>query len=350
VLRLRGIVATSPPTLGVRYQWLRNGVPLEDGGRISGARAEELVITPVLPGDSGAYELEARVQETGESVRSQPAVVDVLEPPVVTAEAPAYRERLCRGGTATLYGSNWVESELQRGGVRGKKLRYYWTHNGAMVGEGGELQVVASDSSAFGEYWLVLANDCGADSVLYWVLEGFLPETRILQQPPRRLRVLQGTTVELSVVATGAGTLEYRWYHNGQQLPVPSLPTLTLSSVRLADSGAYYCYVLGACGGVYSDTTWLEVEPQSVAEHSTEGISLRLQPQPARDRVWVEAQVAQPGSWLRLYSALGELLWEQPLHGARQFELELSPYAAGVYWIAVEAPNGRLARPLWIVR
>ena len=350
VLRLRGMVATSPPTLGVRYQWLRNGVPLEDGGRISGARAEELVITPVLPGDSGAYELEARVQETGESVRSQPAVVDVLEPPVVTAEAPAYRERLCRGGTATLYGSNWVESELQRGGVRGKKLRYYWMHNGAMVGEGGELQVVASDSSAFGEYWLVLANDCGADSVLYWVLEGFLPETRILQQPPRRLGVLQGTTVELSVVATGAGTLEYRWYHNGQQLPVPSLPTLTLSSVRLADSGAYYCYVLGACGGVYSDTTWLEVEPQSVAEHSTEGISLRLQPQPARDRVWVEAQVAQPGSWLRLYSALGELLWEQPLHGARQFELELSPYAAGVYWIAVEAPNGRLARPLWIVR
>jgi hypothetical protein len=37
------------------YQWMKEGVPLADGGRVSGATSDTLVIDPAEAGDSGRY-------------------------------------------------------------------------------------------------------------------------------------------------------------------------------------------------------------------------------------------------------------------------------------------------------
>jgi hypothetical protein len=47
------VVATGTGPLG--YQWLKDGVPLADGGHVSGANTDTLVLAPSESGDSGRY-------------------------------------------------------------------------------------------------------------------------------------------------------------------------------------------------------------------------------------------------------------------------------------------------------
>lgn len=60
------------------YQWSRNGSPLSDGGRVSGATSAMLTIVDVQPGDEGSYRVS--VSNTCESVQSDAATLSVASP------------------------------------------------------------------------------------------------------------------------------------------------------------------------------------------------------------------------------------------------------------------------------
>lgn len=49
-----GAVGTQPMT----YRWIRNGVPLSDGGNISGSGTDTLVINPAIVSDGGTYQVQ----------------------------------------------------------------------------------------------------------------------------------------------------------------------------------------------------------------------------------------------------------------------------------------------------
>lgn len=75
----------APPVL---YQWKRNGVPLADGGAISGSQTATLTIQGVTPASSGLYEVLVKVPSTCggfNGTSSEPAIVAVT----ATAECPA---------------------------------------------------------------------------------------------------------------------------------------------------------------------------------------------------------------------------------------------------------------------
>ncbi|MFO0895602.1 MAG: FG-GAP-like repeat-containing protein [Phycisphaerales bacterium] len=75
----------APPVL---YQWKRNGVPLADGGAISGSQTATLTIQGVTPASSGLYEVLVKVPSTCggfNGTSSDPAIVAVT----ATAECPA---------------------------------------------------------------------------------------------------------------------------------------------------------------------------------------------------------------------------------------------------------------------
>lgn len=62
-----------PPTT---YQWRRNGVPLSDGGAISGATTATLTISPTVIGDAGAA-FDCDVTDALGTIRSNPAGLSV---------------------------------------------------------------------------------------------------------------------------------------------------------------------------------------------------------------------------------------------------------------------------------
>ena len=60
------------------YAWLKDGVPLADGGNISGAGTPTLTLSNVLGGDAGSYAL--MVSNSGGSITSSVATLSVIEP------------------------------------------------------------------------------------------------------------------------------------------------------------------------------------------------------------------------------------------------------------------------------
>lgn len=337
VLRLRGLAVATSPALTLQYRWLRDGIPLSSGGRISGAESEELVISPVLPSDSGIYELQVTVVEVGQTARSQPALVDVLQPPVTQPSSSDYD--VCPGMDVRLSGSAAV--------VEGKKLRFQWLHTGRVVGQDSVLQFTVTDSSAAGQYWLVVANACGADTVLIATLR--IPRVEILQQPPRQLTVREGSPLELVVVAREGR--RYQWFRNGEPLPGATQPTLSIPSVRLSDSGSYFCRVYGLCDSLDSEATLVRVEGVGVEDARVDAPLLRVVPQPAGDRVWIELRASTVTLQVSLYSPQGKRLWQREIQPSQPtVELELGSYAAGVYWLVVQSSSGRQRLPLLILR
>ena len=67
----------------VHYQWYRNGVPLSDGGNVSGANSATLTLSGLTLGDAGIYTVE--VGNVAGSVTSLPITLTVLTPPVLTS-------------------------------------------------------------------------------------------------------------------------------------------------------------------------------------------------------------------------------------------------------------------------
>jgi glucose/arabinose dehydrogenase/PKD repeat protein len=94
-----------------------------------------------------------------------------------------------------------------------------------------------------------------------WAMYG---EPSVLTGPGSR-SVPAGQSAQLSLVATGARTLQYRWRRNGVNLTDGGrisgavTPTLSIASVTAADAGSYQCVVSNACGSVISSAATLAV-------------------------------------------------------------------------------------------
>jgi hypothetical protein len=231
--------------------------------------------------------------------------------------------------------------------AEGKKLRFWWLQAGRVVGEDSILQFTIADSSAAGQYWLVVANACGADTVLFATLR--IPRVEILQQPPRQLTVREGSLLELTVVAREGR--RYQWFRNGEPLSGATQPTLSIPSARLSDSGSYFCRVYGLCDSLDSEVTLVRVEGLGVEDAQVDVPLLRVVPQPAGDRVWIELRARTVPLQVGLYSPQGKRLWQWEIQPSQPtFELELSSYAAGVYWLVVQSSAGQQRLPLLILR
>lgn len=83
----------------------------------------------------------------------------------------------------------------------------------------------------------------------------------ILRQPADQF-VTEGLDATFSIEAAGAGPRAYQWQKNGTDLPGATRFVLTLTDVRLMDSGsAFRARVSNAYGSLLSEAAWLQVEP-----------------------------------------------------------------------------------------
>jgi hypothetical protein len=107
-----------------------------------------------------------------------------------------------------------------------------------------------------GVYSLVVtANGISSDPVTFSLIK------LAITAQPQGLHVLQGTTVDFSVAATGVPPLGYQWQLNGAALSGATNSSLVLANTTPGQSGTYSVVVSDASGSVTSSNDPLVVVP-----------------------------------------------------------------------------------------
>lgn len=87
------------------------------------------------------------------------------------------------------------------------------------------------------------------------------PAPPVVILPPQSRSANAGTSITLSVTASGTASLNYQWRKNGTNLPAPSLPTLTLANLTEANTGSYDVVVSNTVGSITSPVANITVNP-----------------------------------------------------------------------------------------
>jgi len=374
------VTATGTPPLG--YQWQLNGVNLLDGGAVQGATTATLTLNNVQPGQSGNYSVV--VTNWGGSVTSSRAQLSVT-PLFSLAEA------------LDTPGSVWVTSGsapwVGQGAV---------THDGVdagrsgAVGDGnsGSMQTTVPGPGTVSFWWKV-SSETNSDTLRFYVggseqarLSGevdwqmrsfnvpsgsqtlkwtysknssraggldrawvdqvlFIGTPPAITAQPSSQTVDAGTTVNLTVAASGTAPLGYQWRLNGVNLSDGSgvsgagSATLTLANAQPSQSGAYSVVVGNAAGNVTSANAQLTVRLASPGLVITsQPISRSVNPGATVSFV---VGVSGPGplSYQWLFNER-KLTDGGNVSGATAFTLTLSnvqPAQAGFYSVEIRIPT-----------
>ncbi|WP_184208965.1 immunoglobulin domain-containing protein [Prosthecobacter dejongeii] len=142
------------------YQWLKNGVPLADGGRISGVTTAILTVTNVGVADDDFYSVEVTGGTPISTVTSNPAKLNVLYAPVVVSSPASASPD--RGATLIL------TAEV----LAATPATYEWRRDGGLIQNGGRysgantatLIIASANNADDGLYTLTVTNSQGTAS------------------------------------------------------------------------------------------------------------------------------------------------------------------------------------------
>jgi hypothetical protein len=112
---------------------------------------------------------------------------------------------------------------------------------------------------------------------LLGVLAGFLPALSaapsVSWTSPARVIANPGQTVTLSAVATGSGSVSYRWLHKGRPIEGATAATLTVNPVSYASAGWYTVDVTDTTGTTRSAPRFVLVTPANGTQLTAWGIN-----------------------------------------------------------------------------
>lgn len=210
------------------YQWKKNGTV------ITGGTSANLSIPSVNPADTGSY----TVVVSGKCPSPQTSNIIKLgfsTPPVVSKQP---RDTLaCLEQTIEFFAD-----------AIGNNLTYQWRKDGKnienAVGKNFSLtHITASDA---GVYDVIIKNSCDlattSSSAILKIRDPILITTQ-----PTDTTIQAGLPLQLFAGATGT-SIKYQWLKNGIIRTADTLPTLTISSIKVTDSGNYKCVVKSPCG------------------------------------------------------------------------------------------------------
>jgi len=250
------------------YQWSKDGRPLADGAGISGSTGATLTLASVSPEAAGTYAVLVS-DSYGHQVMAQARLtVSALAPSINTQPA-----------TQSVTSGSAVSFTVLATGTA--PLRYQWALNGTeLAGENTPtLSMAKAEVSASGSYRVRVSNASG--SVLSEA--AFLTVTAssggpVLQSQPQSFTVASGSSVVLSVDATGgvtisektlgvlasAGSTSHQWFLDGTPLSDgDGVSGARGASLLLrgdaAKSGAYTCLVSNSSGSLLSNPAALSV-------------------------------------------------------------------------------------------
>ncbi len=140
---------------------------------------------------------------------------------------------------------------------------YQWRKDGAAIAGATSATLTLSNVTAShaGTYTVVAANSQGQSTSRPAVLTISTPTSlpSIVTQPQGASAAL-GQSVSLSVVATGPGTLQYQWLHDGNTIAGATQPDLTLGALQPSAAGNYSVVVTNSAGSVVSATAVVKLD------------------------------------------------------------------------------------------
>lgn len=143
---------------GLSYKWFKDGVELEDGGRISGATSALLTIANVTTGDDDLYHVEVTGGTPSNTVSSAPVRLRVLGAPEIATQLADQTPVL--GSTLTLAPEVYAADPAT----------YVWKRNGVTLVNGGRysgantaaLTIAGVNATDNGVYTLTITNSQGS--------------------------------------------------------------------------------------------------------------------------------------------------------------------------------------------
>ncbi|PAW86517.1 MAG: hypothetical protein B9S33_07975 [Pedosphaera sp. Tous-C6FEB] len=233
--------ANAVGTAPLAYQW-RFG-----GANIPGANSPALTLNNVVPSQAGLYSVV--ISNTGGTATSANATLTVLTPPAITPGPNGGGPDGHPQSLTVVQGQNATFSVNATGTA---PLTYQWRFGGVNIpgATSTSLPLTNVQASQAGLYSVVISNAGGSTISSNATLTVLLPPTIIV--PPVSQILTQGSTLNLSVTATGSPTLTYQWRFNGANFPGATAPFLSLFNVQESAQGDYTVVVSNPYGSVTS--------------------------------------------------------------------------------------------------
>ncbi|MCK4921607.1 MAG: hypothetical protein KAS71_11210, partial [Bacteroidales bacterium] len=242
------------------YAWEKNSNPIANGGDISGATSNNLVIINLDLTDAAVYS--CVVTGTCGTATSDPATLTVEELIDITSQPSDKQE--CPGNNTSFSVA-----------ATGTNPAYQWQIDNVNID--GETNPTLSftnvDSNDDANYKCIITGSCNTVSSSVAILT-IWDEVSITANPVS-VGTCENNTADFNVVASGSN-LAYQWQLDGGILvddaKISGSDGANLSIINLApaDEGGYACLVSNACGTLTSTTAVLTVD---------EGIIITTQPQ-----------------------------------------------------------------------
>jgi hypothetical protein len=137
---------------------------------------------------------------------------------------------------------------------------YQWQMNGTPISWGTDstLTITNAQASDAGNYRVIVSNSAGATTSSDATLQiGTAPS---ITSAPTSQTIAQGSTLSVSVSASGSAPLAYTWLQNGKALVQATNSSLTIPNAQPVNSGSYSVVVSNAFGSVTSTPVTLQVD------------------------------------------------------------------------------------------
>ena len=313
------------------YQWRKNGIA------IPGATLSSYTLPLTTNDSAGVYDV--FISNDANFVYSTPQTL-IVEPHLDAVSIP---DSVNPGDGARL------EAKV----TSASTVTYQWyrrVNNGARTSLAGLPGVSGASSAALVFESVQLSDDAeyqvevsttAATQTSPWKRMVVVTKVAITAQPVALTR-LQDTAAQLSVSATGGGTLAYRWIKDGVSIAESASVTgtttaqLSFQALRLADEGSYQVEVSNPAGAVLSVAAYVKVTPKfDVTVASAGRVSVG---QGASLVATVQGASSVSYQWFR-----GSGATRRQLAGETGAQLRINPVLAtdaGLYTVEVTNANG----------
>ncbi len=256
------LLASADGSPAPTFQWRKNGTP------IAGATGATLEFPTVTLGDAGNYDVVA-TNSIGST--ASPVELLVVEPKMVNV-APVFTVQPVPSQSAN-EGST-VTFKVEASGVPAPTYR--WLKNGVVMAgaTSSTLTMISVTASDVAVYAAVAENSAGSITSSAGLLS-VVPRSEapvFTTQPVASQAVNAGTSVTLSVAASGIPAPTFKWLKNGVVMVSQVSSSLTLVNTTLSDTGVYSVVAENIAGVVTSNTAIVKIlipPPSNVAPSFT---------------------------------------------------------------------------------